>query len=525
MSTELTVVGEFGPFDALSDDAHGFYVDGNSGRAVEVCRMWRSLTEAAGDHLTTRFLFYIEAIAYLELGEVTRAHVCIEDLLSRLALDELVWPAKGLAILAEIHYRSGRPGQAVAAIAEADWKAGLVPEGSYGHASARMAVALALRSVDLYEQADQRLGETDIGPDPALRMLVASERALTSATWAMALSAIGDRRGADEQLGRTASRALLVEELARQSGNRVAIGRARVMGAWAMAGLGELALSRVRAESAAASFDHRPEVIESLLLRLLRAQGARADGDLDGARAMLHACLEQADATGRSAWSVAASHELADLEADASGHHPAVAVWQRLAMDALRRAWSEREGRFMAVQDRHVVRRLVEETDRMGVAVLEDPLTGLGNRRMLMESLEAQRDRRVTALFVDLDRFKAVNDEFSHEVGDEALRRVARVIDARCRGTDVVTRYGGDEFVVLSALSGADAFALAERLRGAVAAEDWESVAPGLRITVSVGIGHEGFPRPALASADRALAQAKRSGRDQVVLDLGAEVD
>jgi diguanylate cyclase (GGDEF)-like protein len=159
----------------------------------------------------------------------------------------------------------------------------------------------------------------------------------------------------------------------------------------------------------------------------------------------------------------------------------------------------------------------------MGVAVLEDPLTGLGHRRMLMESLDAQHDRHVTALFVDIDRFKDVNDHFSHEVGDEALRRVARVIDARCRGTDVVARYGGDEFVVLSALAGSGAHSLAERLRAAVAAEDWESVAPGLQITISVGIGHFGAPRSALASADLALAQAKRAGRDQVVVATGAE--
>ncbi len=525
MSTDLLVVGEFGVFDVLSDVAHEFYVDGNSERAVDVCRQWRRLTTAAGDRLTTRFLLYIQAIGHLELGDVDSARLCIDELLAELGSDETIWPAKALAILAEIHFRSGNPGHAIAAIAEADWKAGLVREGSYGHASARMAVALGLRSLDLYEQADQRLAETDIGPDPALRMLVASERALTSAGWAMALVAIGDSAGAAAQLSLTASRALLIEEYARQSDNLVAIGRAQVMGAWAMAGLGELELSRARAEAAAGTFEHRPEVIESLMLRLLRAQGARADGDLDTARTMLHECVEQADATRRSTWSIAALHELADVEEDAHGHHPATALWQRLAGEALRRAWTERDGRFMSVQDRHAVRRLVEETGRMGVAVLEDPLTGLGNRRMLMESLEAQSDRHVTALFVDLDRFKEVNDTFSHEVGDEALRRVARVIDARCRGTDVVARYGGDEFVVLSALAGSGAQALAERLRSAVAAEDWESVAPGLRITISVGIGSFGAPRTAMASADRALALAKRSGRDQVVLAAGGVED
>ncbi|WP_372592793.1 diguanylate cyclase [Actinotalea sp.] len=523
VGTEVVAVGEFGVFDVLSDLAHECYVEGNSERAVVVCRRWRRLTEAAGDELTTRYLWYIEAIGHLELGALPAAQSCLERLLDLLDPDETVWPAKTLAILAEVHYRLGRPGHAVASIAEADWRAGQVTGVSYGHTSARMAVALALRTVDLYEQADQRLAEIEMGPDPTLRMLVAGERAVTSASWAMALLAIGDREGAGEQLSRTASRALLVEEQARAAGNPTSIARARVLGAWASAGLGELGLARMRAEEAAGGFEHRPEVFESFLLRLLRAEGARADGDLDRARALLSEGLDQAESTGRTAWTIAASQELAAVESDAHGHHRAVDLWQGMATGALRRAWIEREGRFMALQDRHAVRRLVEETDRMGVAVLEDPLTGLGNRRMLVESLDAPHDLQVTALFVDLDQFKEVNDAFSHEVGDEALRRVARIIDARCRGTDVVTRYGGDEFVVLSTLTGEAAVALAERLRVAVAEEDWEAVAPGLRITVSVGIGHAAAPRRALASADRALAEAKRGGRDRVAVAAGLE--
>ena len=514
--TDMVAVGEFGVYDALCDVAHGYYIDGNSARAIVVCRQWRSLTARAGDLLTTRYLWYVEAIGHLELGNLPAAQACLESLRELLDDTELVWPAKTLAILAEVQYRAGRPGHAVASIAEADWRAGMVTGVSYGHTSARMAVALALRTVDLYEQADQRLAEIEIGPDTTLRMLVGSEQAVTSASWAMALSAIGDTCGAAEQWGRTASRALRVEQQALDAGNLAWVGRARVLGAWAMAGLGEPRLAWLRAEEAADLFEQRPEVFETFLLRLLRAEAARSAGDLDAARTLLRSGLEQAEAMGRSAWSIAASQELAAVESDAHGPHPAIDVWQRLAGGALHRAWVEREGRFMALQDRHAVRRLVEETDRMGMVVLEDPLTGLGNRRKLIESLDAQHDVPVTALFVDLDQFKEVNDAFSHEVGDEALRRVAQVIGTRCRETDVVVRYGGDEFVVLSTLTGHAALALAERLREAVAAEDWESVAPGLQITVSVGIGQTGTPRRALASADRALTAAKRGGRDRV---------
>ena len=175
--TDMVAVGEFGVYDALCDVAHGYYIDGNSARAIVVCRQWRSLTARAGDLLTTRYLWYVEAIGHLELGNLPAAQACLESLRELLDDTELVWPAKTLAILAEVQYRAARPGHAVASIAEADWRAGMVTGVSYGHTSARMAVALALRTVDLYEQADQRLAEIEIGPDTTLGMLVGSERA------------------------------------------------------------------------------------------------------------------------------------------------------------------------------------------------------------------------------------------------------------------------------------------------------------------------------------------------------------
>jgi len=157
---------------------------------------------------------------------------------------------------------------------------------------------------------------------------------------------------------------------------------------------------------------------------------------------------------------------------------------------------------------------------------MTDPLTGLLNRYGLQRALqrelaEARRYARpLSCLLLDLDHFKAVNDTYGHAAGDAALTQAARVLTESVRGSDVVCRYGGEEFLVLAPETElAGALALAEKIRLAVSARLFGADSHSFPLTFSVGVarlraGESG--NDMIARADEALYQAKQHGRDRV---------
>lgn len=126
---------------------------------------------------------------------------------------------------------------------------------------------------------------------------------------------------------------------------------------------------------------------------------------------------------------------------------------------------------------------------------LEDALTGIANRRAFESALadrlpDAVTDSRpLTVAMIDIDQFKSVNDAYSHQVGDHVLKAVASVLVACVRERDMAARLAGDEFIVL--FSDADAAMAGEvvtRIQSAVSAFDWNAIAPGLDVSVSIGL-------------------------------------
>jgi diguanylate cyclase (GGDEF)-like protein len=179
---------------------------------------------------------------------------------------------------------------------------------------------------------------------------------------------------------------------------------------------------------------------------------------------------------------------------------------------------------------------LREEQVRLTRRADQDVLTGLWNRRHVERELPklvheaGERQEPLSVAFVDADHFKSINDRFGHLAGDEVLRRIARLLRAKVRPSDVVARVGGEEFVILLPRASPDAaVALGQRLCAAVRQARWEDVLPGGGVTVSVGVataaeedegaagaGARRIVAQLLARADGALYAAKRAGRDRV---------
>jgi diguanylate cyclase len=171
--------------------------------------------------------------------------------------------------------------------------------------------------------------------------------------------------------------------------------------------------------------------------------------------------------------------------------------------------------------------RLEEKNRELHRITIEDSLTGLRNRRYVADQLpqEIKRAKRhgrpLCVAMCDIDHFKSVNDDYSHAFGDDVLRRIAKVFLNTARESDTVSRYGGEEFLVIlpdTDLAGAEV--LAERIRAAVSELVFGEMAPGLRVTMSIGIAQLApgrDERELLAEADARLYEAKRSGRDRIV--------
>jgi len=158
-----------------------------------------------------------------------------------------------------------------------------------------------------------------------------------------------------------------------------------------------------------------------------------------------------------------------------------------------------------------------------------DSLTGLYNRKHLMETLahEVARARRynhsLSVLMIDIDHFKRYNDTFGHLAGDRALAKMASILTKSLRSVDYVARYGGEEFLVILPETGLEeAFSAAERIRNWVACDTFGNNEGQVTVTVSVGaagLSEEGDTSESIiAKADAVLYEAKRLGRNRVVL-------
>ncbi len=286
-----------------------------------------------------------------------------------------------------------------------------------------------------------------------------------------------------------------------------------------------------------------PRMMEAVLSSLATALGAEGAAVLDLLRqqsghGVRFATRAPPDAVAEAAFALlhdAASEDAALGEAPGGEKLLACATQSRFGEPAGLALWRAAGGRNWDGEERALaasatgIIRLVLDHDsiqqEMARQARTDPLTGLLNRRAFLEELERRCDRLDraelpgTLLFADLDHFKELNDHCGHERGDAALRRFAALLRDTVRPSDLVARFGGDEFALW--LDGADELAAAERadhLCRAVATSLAPESCPGCTLSVSIGIAPRWPQRDEdlgllLHRADQAMYAVKRSGR------------
>lgn len=275
-------------------------------------------------------------------------------------------------------------------------------------------------------------------------------------------------------------------------------------GTWAL-GEDDASLAIEQLEAASAAYDDAQRARSGVLEPLSRA--LEAMGRTDEALAALRAYVAGQEELRTAAADASARVRLLELEAGVGGDQE---VSRRHAVELERRN-----------------AELRAHTRRLARLSVTDSLTNLPNRRALDQRLReevARAERHGTPLvlaLLDLDRFKSINDGFSHDVGDRVLVRVAELLQGSLRASDVAARWGGEEFaLLLPETRTLEATSVLERVRAAVAGHDWARIAPGLAVTASIGVAdlaEAGDVSELLRLADRRLYGAKDAGRDRTV--------
>jgi diguanylate cyclase len=202
--------------------------------------------------------------------------------------------------------------------------------------------------------------------------------------------------------------------------------------------------------------------------------------------------------------------------------HLAIAVIVLLGVSAL----SIRMGALRASL-RNQKKELEQSLERIRLLATQDELTGLSNRRHMLDLMKAEQSRQqrteqpLSLALLDVDHFKRVNDKYGHHAGDAVLKGFADAVSSALRGSDVMSRWGGEEFLLMLPVTGLDEAELCiDRMRQGLAQVSFDSVAPNLKITFSAGVSVclAGEPlEAAIERADQAMYDAKAQGRNCTV--------
>lgn len=174
--------------------------------------------------------------------------------------------------------------------------------------------------------------------------------------------------------------------------------------------------------------------------------------------------------------------------------------------------------------------QLSEISRSLDLAGRIDPMTGLANRRDIMEKVEREFSRAgrhyrtFSVILADLDNFKLVNDVHGYNAGDDVLVEVARVLMSCIRSEDICARWGGEEFLfLLTETDIAGAESVARKIHESILMTEFKAQKPGIRVTMSLGLSEYNLGQTVyecITRADHALQQAKQGGKNRYFVDL-----
>jgi diguanylate cyclase (GGDEF)-like protein len=427
--------------------------------------------------------------------------------------------AAGLALRAALALRDG---DVVAHLADVSQAVVLLDDESepLARCSGLIAAGTAYEALSLWELSDELHDRAEallpLCDVPLLRPVIEINRGLTWFWWTAALLEVGEHGQADELLKARADDPQV--ELPPSWALELRISRLAGLMLMQAADAGEVDELRqlgIRVDAGECG----PNWLPRMQVRLGLAHDAIASGRYDVAAANTDAARELANVHGNAYQRSFVEWTAMLIEA---GRNPSVGSAARAYAGVLAtQRWDERIGRLASAQAQIRSERQRGQHDSLVRRTMEDPLTGLGNRRALDQRLidehsTLRNSSPVAMVVVDIDHFKDVNDRFGHAVGDAVLCRVAAIIRAALRVDDLALRLGGDEFCAV--ITGATPDVVqqrAARIGALVSREHWSALVPGLGVTVSIGAASTTGPRLVdglYPRADAALYAAKASG-------------
>jgi len=514
----------YGPLNGLALRVHELSQTGRCEEALAAAEDYERAARVIGDEKTVDFLIQGRAYAHYSLGRYAESLAAGERLLERhRASDNVLGEAKVLADLAELCVLLGRFVEGMRYLA----RAGLLLEYTTRHNeryfSALAGYAVAAKAAGLYEvaaEAYERLRREQRSLSRSVSGFRSTNYVEMLLSWGLRLEQLGCAAEANSRLRRGAE--IAGDWLAGSAERGVAEFALTAFRALALAKLGEVDRAGRLAEEIIAPLRAQNLYWEAQVAHLALGVALRAGGELGAARRELVAARQLSGFGGLTDERLIVQYELATLAAEVHGPDATGDLLDTVQEQA-RQLWQQRLQRLAILRQARQREELEIERARTEAALVHDPLTGVGNRRRFDELMAAVETGRLpyptSLLLIDVDKFKAINDTYSHSAGDQVLRELGAILRANCRTADIPTRYAGDEFTVFLHADLPTAVEVAERIRAAVAATSFAHITPGAPVSISAGVAQllAGMTAADLFhAADALLYQAKRGGRDRV---------